>query len=896
MNALEKHLNEIDPGLYSKFIDTKKEVELLLQKYSSNFPTYTDHSIKHTTEVFQIASEILTDEELNALNADELYVLSVACILHDIGMCIPEEKIELIAETEGILSYRKSQPSLSLEDFIREIHHQLSHKLIITEWEFLKLASKKYAKAIALVAEGHRKVDLGNFDTYEPQYFCKTGKDFVCLPYLACILRIADELDVTNSRTPKLLAKYYMPNNEKSIREWAKHMATSQRNYLPGKVLFEVDCSDQQIYAALQEQFDKIQNVITYCQKIIRSIPFIKPGHYTLLLSIVEVKYDFLGFHPKGIRFSFNVQNVVTTFIGEDLYNNKFTSIREAVQNAIDSCRYKSKVLKETYNPLIRIFVNSDSIVIEDNGAGMDEFIIENFFARLGSSFYEQEKIKSQFEAIGQFGVGVFSYFLLSEYIDIETQTSTTPALKFRFDKDPKSYFHFYEKTGRNEPGTTTTMYLKSNLIGSVSQNEVEKYIRSIFKHIEIAIEIVDRESKILLEGQPFEINPLTEIKERVKLQYNKLCGQMELKIKKIDNENLEGICGLIVFKNYLKTFSGTTILFDDDQFSSISRKHLYSEISFCQKGVFVNCYSGVHLNLVIGDINLKKKFKINVDRNRFSDEKQIMPVIESFELEILKELFNSLESKYASSEERITITNDFLENYSSITSEFTPSDSYINLLSQSLYFRCYNNGNSSTFNILTIISEFDEFILISDQENAERISNTLRKPIVIAKGRSYDGTYDDVVSFFNSLLGYSQFLMASGDHNYILLRKMTNEEFRIGLKKIKDLIGYEYDLIAESNSDKIYVSVWKNKHEFKDTSYGEDGYINYNHPFIKYVLSNYDELASNVSHRKIIKSAFSLLREYSDEIRSPFKQLNEVLQPLRKGSNLKKFTVNDFA
>lgn len=276
MNQFEIRLQKIAPSLYSKFEETKSEVNLLLGKYSSNFPSYTDHSINHTLEVFQIASEILTNDEVENLNSDEIYILSMACILHDIGMCIPEEKINQITESDDLISYKESHPNLTKEEFIRDIHHQLSRKFILQEWELLSIPSIKYAKAIGIVAEGHRKVDLGNFDVFEPQYFAKSGKEFVSLPYLAAILRIADELDVTNSRTPRILTKYYMPNNEISVREWAKHIATSQRNYLTNRVIFEVACSDQNIYAALQEQFEKIQNVINYCQKIIRAIPFLE--------------------------------------------------------------------------------------------------------------------------------------------------------------------------------------------------------------------------------------------------------------------------------------------------------------------------------------------------------------------------------------------------------------------------------------------------------------------------------------------------------------------------------------------------------------------------------------------------------------------------------------------
>jgi molecular chaperone HtpG len=220
MNALEKKLSKLNPGFKSILDQTIQKVGLLLQTYSKNFPTYTDHSIEHTQHVMNLAAELLNSSEIGELNDDEIFILCMACILHDVGMCVPEDKIESICKTEDILNYRKSHPDMPKETYIRDVHHTLSAKFIMEEWRSFNIPSEKYAQAIALVAEGHRKVDLSDFDIYVPQFFVKGGRDFVCLPYLACIIRIADELDVSNMRTPDILCKYYIPDNEKSRKEW----------------------------------------------------------------------------------------------------------------------------------------------------------------------------------------------------------------------------------------------------------------------------------------------------------------------------------------------------------------------------------------------------------------------------------------------------------------------------------------------------------------------------------------------------------------------------------------------------------------------------------------------------------------------------------------------------
>jgi molecular chaperone HtpG len=506
MNSLEERLNKLNPGHYSNLEKTKEKVKHLLQKYTANFPTYTDHSIEHTQQVMNLAADLLNENEILNLNDDEIYVLCMACILHDVGMCIPEDKINEIAETEDIANYRKINPDLPVEIFIRNIHHILSQKFIINEWKNLDIPSEKYAYAISLIAQGHRKVNLSDFDIYEPKYYVKNGRDFVCLPYLSCIIRIADELDITNQRTPDILCKYYMPDNEFSQKEWNKHKSTIQINFSDDEVLIQANCSDHNMLAALEEQFNKIQDVLTSCQKIIRSINNIGNRNFSLEISKLTPKYNYIDFDPKGIKYSFDVKNVINAFVGKDLYENDNAALREAIQNALDACNYKKAILKNEYKPEINIIIKDGEIIIEDNGQGMDEFIIENYFGRLASSFYNQQEVKNEFQAIGQFGIGVFSYFLISDYIDVETKSEGKRGLKFRTDQDPNGYFHFFEQFNKENVGTKLILHLKEEFKNELTFDYLEKFIKKAFPFIENPIVLHEEKEVITISPQKFEL------------------------------------------------------------------------------------------------------------------------------------------------------------------------------------------------------------------------------------------------------------------------------------------------------------------------------------------------------------------------------------------------------
>ena len=111
---LEKELETKDLLIFAKYLETRKEIPEFLNKYMINFTEFTDHSIYH-------------------------YVLLMACLLHDIGMSIPIDRVKELIGTEKYIEYFRLNPDKSNGDLIRDYHHELSHSLIIKEFQTLKI-------------------------------------------------------------------------------------------------------------------------------------------------------------------------------------------------------------------------------------------------------------------------------------------------------------------------------------------------------------------------------------------------------------------------------------------------------------------------------------------------------------------------------------------------------------------------------------------------------------------------------------------------------------------------------------------------------------------------------------------------------------------------------------
>lgn len=111
--------------------------------------------------------------------------------------------------------------------------------------------------------------------------------------------------------------------------------------------------------------------------------------------------------------------------IGERLYTEKMSFVRELVNNAYDADA------TEVY-----VNVTSESAVIHDNGSGMDEQGLRQYFT-IGSSFKKEASVSPKFQRkrIGEFGIGKFAALAACRQFEVETQNGDFHA-RLLFDKE----------------------------------------------------------------------------------------------------------------------------------------------------------------------------------------------------------------------------------------------------------------------------------------------------------------------------------------------------------------------------------------------------------------------------------------------------------------------------
>ena len=165
------------------------------------------------------------------------------------------------------------------------------------------------------------------------------------------------------------------------------------------------------------------------------------------------------------------------------IYTNKEIFLRELISNASDAIdklyfmsltNDKVDIKKEDLQIKIDLDKKKKTLTISDNGIGMNEKELEENLGTIAQSgtllFKEENKGKGD-DIIGQFGVGFYSAFMVSDKIEVVSK-------KFGEDKAHKwvssgADGYTIDEAKRDEAGTTITLHIKDD-----EEDDGEKYSR----------------------------------------------------------------------------------------------------------------------------------------------------------------------------------------------------------------------------------------------------------------------------------------------------------------------------------------------------------------------------------------------------------------------------------
>ena len=191
-------------------------------------------------------------------------------------------------------------------------------------------------------------------------------------------------------------------------------------------------------------------------------------------------------------NLSINSENMFP-IIKKWLYSDHDIFYREVISNACDAITKIKKMdmmgeyeLPEGYKPRVDIVLNDKdkTIKITDNGIGMTAEEVEEYINQVAFSgatdFLNKYKDKANADQIiGHFGLGFYSTFMVSDYVDIDTLSYKSDAASVHWTCDGGSDFEM-DDGNKKEIGTTITLHLSEDCLEFCNEYKarevVEKY------------------------------------------------------------------------------------------------------------------------------------------------------------------------------------------------------------------------------------------------------------------------------------------------------------------------------------------------------------------------------------------------------------------------------------
>ena len=396
------------------------------------FPNFTLHDEIHIKNVCNWMTALLGDrlEELTEYDAAML-LISACC--HDIGMSVSVEQEKKLKEKH--ISDEKQR------GYIRIHHHERVGEHITLEIWNNNLDKEKHLQRngitrknlLALCKSHGEKLD----DLKVP------GGLKYDLRLCAILLRLADILDFDSSRAPQSLFEHMGLDEPKNIEqeisqiEWIKNQS-GHLEINNNELIYIATYSDPNIEHKVNDYLKWIKRELDDCREYISK----HSGKWSNLRFPYQIisNTDQIGYESGDFQLTMDQERILDLLTGENLYSDTCVFVRELLQNSIDAVLWRGNndpYFDAKKDGKITITTWHDEtgqgwFKIEDNGTGMDEKIIKNYFLKAGCSYYASDDFENErntysldktYKPISRFGIGILSCFMNCKKNILEVST-----------------------------------------------------------------------------------------------------------------------------------------------------------------------------------------------------------------------------------------------------------------------------------------------------------------------------------------------------------------------------------------------------------------------------------------------------------------------------------------
>ncbi len=460
--------------LRNAFLQTRSHVEPLVAQIGKELPQLTVHDISHLDSLWEVADVVAGPEY--PISPPEAFVLGMAFLLHDAatstaaypkGLASLKQTVEwkdFVAQRgweEAEVQEGTDRYKAALFEVLRLLHPKQAETLLTQSWEGLDGKERflledvelrnYYGPIIGRIAHSHwwtvEKVEAtwGNSHplALHSGLSVTANQDWRVDAFkIALLLRCSDAAHIDSRRAPDMLAALVQPSGISGV-----HWHFQNRLGLPSltnrKELYWT--AGQPFRAADADAWWLAHNTASMVDREIRAgnRVLVNNGREEFTATgVAGTQYlqEFLqtmpveGWYPVDVNFKVsNIADIVDRFGGTKLYGKApWRVLRELIQNGADAVRARrlKRNLQDLQGKLtIEIVEHSDGLWLEvtDTGIGMSRYVLTEVLLDFGRSLWSDMAVRQKipglasagFKAIGQFGIGFLSVFMLGQDVRV---------------------------------------------------------------------------------------------------------------------------------------------------------------------------------------------------------------------------------------------------------------------------------------------------------------------------------------------------------------------------------------------------------------------------------------------------------------------------------------------
>ncbi|HSQ85003.1 MAG TPA: ATP-binding protein, partial [Desulfobacterales bacterium] len=343
-------------------------------------------------------------------------------------------------------------------------------------------------------------ISIKSADSHESHCYDSFGE--VRIDLLATVIALAEWLDLLHQKTlDKIHQCILRPSTDVRLKLPALFSVENIEPHpeLPMTIRIQCKCRDAEVHRALKHYEITLNRFLDHLNKSIRP-------RFLYVKAIIEI--EAINYEPIDLKFEVDTSAALELFTGNMLYNDKRVFLRELVQNAVDACNLR-KLFAPNVSPSITIsFLESEnSIIIRDNGIGMDQKWLKKYFMNIGISFYRSDEFSDaigssvlRFDFISTFGIGFLSTFMVAKQICIRTRKPSEKGLVITIT-DFKDYFDVRPIEEDFPVGTEVTLILKPPRNKVWREMEYLGYLKTNLRFVPIPVHFVNEKGDSVVIG-----------------------------------------------------------------------------------------------------------------------------------------------------------------------------------------------------------------------------------------------------------------------------------------------------------------------------------------------------------------------------------------------------------